>query len=172
MLNPREFYMKGKAVMDCLIRPAVERDFDGLNALFEEIDEHHRKALPHIFRKPGGPARKRDLIMGILADKDAVIFIAEIQNQIVGLVHAFVRSYPEIPIRMPSRICEIDSLIVKDSYRRRGVGEALMKKVHQWAVQMRLERLELNVWDFNQGAKDFYREIDYKPAIIRMWKQL
>jgi GNAT superfamily N-acetyltransferase len=156
--------------MDFLIRAAVEKDYEGLNVLFEEIDEYHRKALPQIFRKPDGPARKLDYIAGILSDQNSVIFIAEIQNQIIGLVHAFIRSYPEISIRIPSRICETDSLIVKDKYRRSGIGKALMEKVQQWAVQMQVDRLELTVWDFNKEAKNFYRELDYEPAIIKMWK--
>jgi hypothetical protein len=63
--------------MDFSIRPAVKEDYAGLNVLFEELDEHHRKALPRIFRKPDGPARMQDFLLGVLADPDAAIFIAE-----------------------------------------------------------------------------------------------
>lgn len=50
--------------MDFSIRRAKEADFAGLNALFEEIDEYHRNALPHVFRKPDGRARTREFISG------------------------------------------------------------------------------------------------------------
>ena len=156
--------------MDFSIRPAAENDYEGLNVLFEEIDEHHRKALPQIFRKPDGPARTRDFLSGVLADQNAVIFLAETQDQIIGLIYAYIRSIPEIPIRIPCRVGEVDHLIVMNRYRRYGVGKALMEMVHQWADQMKLDRLELSVWDFNEGARDFYRELDYKPAFMRMWK--
>jgi GNAT superfamily N-acetyltransferase len=133
--------------MDFSIRQAAEKDYAGLNVLFEEIDEYHREALPQIF---------------------AVIFMAETQNLIIGLVYAYIRSIPEIPIRIPCRVGEIDQLIVKQEYRRYGVGKSLMERVHQWADQMELVRLELSVWNFNKGARDFYRALNYEPAFIRM----
>jgi ribosomal protein S18 acetylase RimI-like enzyme len=156
--------------MDFLVREATEKDYQALNSLFEELDVYHRKALPHVFRKPDGPARTRDFISGIFADKNAVIFIAEIQDQIIGLVHAYIRTIPEIPIRIPCRAGEIDNIVVKREYRRHGVGKALMKMAHQWANRMKLDRLELSVWDFNEEARNFYRAMDYGPAFIRMWK--
>jgi GNAT superfamily N-acetyltransferase len=156
--------------MDFSIRQATEKDYEGLNALFEEIDEHHRKALPRIFRKPDGPARSRDFLSAVLADQNAVIFIAEIQDRIIGLIYAYIRSIPDIPIRIPRRVGEIDQLIVRHEYRRCGVGKTLMETIHQWAGHMKLDRLELSVWDFNRGARDFYRELGYEPAFIRMSK--
>jgi diamine N-acetyltransferase len=156
--------------MDFSIRKAEEKDFAGLNALLEEIDEHHRKALPQVFRKPDGPARTRDFLSGVLADENAVILVAEIQNQIIGLVYTYVRSIPDIPIRIPCRAGEIDMIVVAEKYRRCGAGKALMESAHQWAGRMKLDRLELSVWDFNKGARNFYQEQDYEPAFTRMWK--
>lgn len=159
-------------MMDLLIRQATEKDFMGLNALYDEIDEHHRKELPHIFKKPEGPARTRDFLSGVLADPSAVIYIAEVSSQIIGLVHAYVRVLPEIPIRISCRAGEVDSLIVKKEYRRHGVGIALMERVHKWADEMKLDRLELSVWDFNTGAQTFYQELKFKPAFHRLWRYL
>jgi GNAT superfamily N-acetyltransferase len=163
---------EGYTEMNLSIRQAAERDYTGLNALFEEIDEYHRKALPQIFRKPNGPARTRKFIAGVLADQHAVIFIAETRARIIGLVHAYFRVIPDIPIRIPCRAGDVDAIIVMQKYRRHGVGKALMERVNQWAGQMRLDRLELSVWDFNKGARDFYRELDYTPAFARMWKKM
>jgi diamine N-acetyltransferase len=156
--------------MDFSIRQAAERDYVGLNALFEEIDTHHREALPQVFRKPDGPARTREFLSGILADPNALIFIAENQDRIIGLVYAYIRDIPETAIRIPCRVGEIDHIIVTQKYRRYGVARALMARAHQWAAEMKLDRLELSVWDFNQRARDFYRELDYEPAFLRMWK--
>jgi diamine N-acetyltransferase len=157
-------------MLDFSIRLVTKNDYAELNTLFEELDEYHRKALPQIFRKPDGSARSWDFLQGVLADQNAVIFIAEIQNLIIGLVYAYVRSIPEIPIKIPSRAGEIDQIIVRQEYRRYGVGKALMERIHQWADQMKLERLELSVWNFNKEAQDFYQELDYEPAFVRMWK--
>jgi len=156
--------------MDFSIRPAAETDYVGLNGLFEELDEHHREALPHVFRKPDGPPRTKDFLSGVLADQNAVIYIAETDDQIIGLVYAYVRSIPGIPIRIPCRVGEVDQIIVRQKYRRHGVGKALMQRVDRWACQMKLDRLELSVWNFNEEAREFYRELRYETAFIRMWK--
>ena len=99
-----------------------------------------------------------------------MIFIAENQDQIIGLVYAYLRSVPEIPIRIPIRAGEVDQLIVRKNCRYRGVGHALMERIHRWAGQMKLDRLEISVWEFNQATLDFYRNLDYEPAFHRMWK--
>jgi GNAT superfamily N-acetyltransferase len=156
--------------MDFSIRTAAEKDYEGLNALFEEIDEHHRNALPQVFKKVDGPARARDFLCGVMADPNAVIFVAEIQERIIGLAHVFVRPIPEIPILIPYHTGEVDTIIVAHHYRGCGIGKALMEKVEQWAGQLKLERLELSVWNFNKEARDFYQELSYEPAVIRMWK--
>jgi GNAT superfamily N-acetyltransferase len=156
--------------MSFSIRRATENKYEAMNVLLEEIDAYHREALPHVFRKPDGPARTREFMATALADENAVIFLAENHDQIIGLLYAYVRSIPDIPIRIPCRAGEIDMIVVAEKYRRHGVGKALMETAHQWAGQMKLDRLELSVWTFNQGAQDFYLELDYKPAFIRMWK--
>lgn len=52
----------------------------------------------------------RDFLFEVLADQDAVIFIAESQDQIIGLAYGYVRSLSEIPIRIPSPVGEVDHL--------------------------------------------------------------
>jgi GNAT superfamily N-acetyltransferase len=154
------------------IRKATKKDYSGMEALFAEIDTHHREALPQVFRKPGGPARTKDFLYAVLADRESVIFIAESDDRIIGLVYACIRKYPDTPIRVPYRTGEIDQLIVNKKYRRYGIGKALMEKAEQWASEMKLDRLELSVWDFNQSARFFYQDLGYAPVFHRMWKIL
>ena len=155
---------------DFLIRSATQADCEGIEVLIEEIDAYHRAALPQVFRKPNDPQRTRDFLSSALSNPDAVIFIAGYQDKIVGLVYAYVRALPESPIRIPSRVGEVDQIVVTKECRRNGVGKALMEKVHQWADEMKLDRLELSVWDFNQGAWAFYRTLGYATTFHRMWK--
>ena len=156
--------------MNFLIRPAAETDYHGLEILFEEIDAYHRNALPRVFRKPEGSWRTPNFLLDVLADPNAVIFAAGCGNQIIGLLYAYIRVTPEIPIRVPCGVGEVDQLVAMERYRRCGVGKALMERAHQWAGEMRLDRLELSVWNFNTGALAFYRALGYEPAFHRMWK--
>ncbi len=157
--------------IDFSIRKATRKDYSGMEALFAEIDAHHREVLPQVFRKASGPARTKDFLYAVLADRESVIFVAESDDRIIGLVYACVRKFPDTPIRVPCRMGEVDQLIVTKKYRRYGVGKALMEKAEQWADDMKLDRLELSVWDFNHSARFFYQEIGYEPAFHRMWKK-
>ena len=54
------------------------------------------------------------------------------------------------------------------SARRMGVGKALMERVNQWAKERELESVQLTVWDFNQGAIEFYKALGYDTVRLTM----
>jgi ribosomal protein S18 acetylase RimI-like enzyme len=158
--------------MDLHIREAAGSDYDALRALFEEVDSLHRTNLPHIFQKPAGLVRDRSYVLGLIADKSVGLFVAEIDEQLAGLVCVFIRQPLEVPILVPRRYAVIDSLVVKDAFRRAGLGRALMERAQQWAVAQGADSVELNVWEFNQGAIAFYRTLGYQTASRRMSQRL
>ena len=51
----------------------------------------------------------------------------------------------------------LEDLFVRDAYRGRGLGKALMRHLAQRCVDEQLGRLEWSVLDWNQPAIDFYR---------------
>ena len=147
----------------------------GLCEIFAEVDALHCEALPHVFQKPPGPARTRAYIrrllqsVGVLADEDAMIFVAQSGDDVVGLVKASIREAPDYSIMVPRRYAEIGTLAVKEGFRRSGVGRALMEEVHRWARDRGANQVELIVWEFNQGARIFYETLGYRTSSRRMW---
>ncbi|HAL62375.1 MAG TPA: N-acetyltransferase [Chloroflexi bacterium] len=158
--------------MDFSIREATREDYERLCELFAEGDTLHREALPHVFREPDGPARTKEFISGIIANEDAVLFVAERDGEIIGLVYILVRETPDIPIMVPRRYAVIDDLIVRKDSRRFGVGRALVERAHRWAVDKQVTQVELNVWEFNQTAIAFYEKLGYRTASRKMWRSL
>ena len=51
----------------------------------------------------------------------------------------------------------LEDLFVRDAYRGRGLGKALMRHLAQRCVDEQLARLEWSVLDWNKPAIDFYR---------------
>lgn len=47
-----------------------------------------------------------------------------------------------------------------------------MEKAHEWAVAEGAESIELNVWEFNQEAAEFYKTLGYETASRKMNKRL
>jgi len=154
------------------IRQATAKDYDALCDIIDQVDTLHRDRMPHIFQKPPGPVRDREYILGLLADDDVGLFVAEIEGQVAGFVHALVRDTPPWPVLVPRRRAFIDSLAVGQQFRRRGIGRALMNQAHKWAMAKGAVDVELNVFEFNQPALTFYRALGYETSTRRMVRDL
>ena len=158
--------------MEFSIREANQEDYKGLCGVFAEGDALHCDALPHVFREPDGPVRTEEYISGIIADENAALFVAESDGQIIGAVHIFVREAPDIPIVVLRWYAVIDNLVVMKRFHRSGVGQSLVEEAQRWAVDKKLNQVELNVWEFNKGAIAFYEELGYRTASRKMWRSL
>jgi len=158
--------------MNFFIREATEQDYEALSNIFTEADAMHSRALPHIFTSPKGLARSKELISDIIADENGALFVAEHSEQIIGLIHVLIRESADISLMIKRRYAYIGSVAVAKEFRGSAVGKALMKKAEQWAIQKGVPQFELNVWDFNQGAKAFFQRLGYTTLRHGMWKSV
>jgi diamine N-acetyltransferase len=147
--------------MDIRIRQAVPQDYEALLPLFEDIDALHRQQHPERFQKPAGPARDRDVFLTALADEQVGFFVAEVSGELVGHLHVVVRETPPLPVLKPRHVAYINEIVVKAAYRGRGVGRLLMAQAEAWAKTNGATAIELGVYEFNQEAQAFYRDLGY-----------
>ena len=153
------------------IREAVASDYDELCDVFDEGDALHRENLPRVFQKPMGAPRSRDYVLGLIADERVGFFVAQAGDRLAGLVCVRLREAPELPICVRRRYAVIDNVVVKEAFRRAGVGRALVERAREWAVAKGADSIELNVWEFNQEAIAFYRALGYETASRKMSKR-
>jgi ribosomal protein S18 acetylase RimI-like enzyme len=158
--------------MDLTIRAARARDYDQLCQLIDEVDALHRDNQPHVFRKPSGPVRDKGYILDLIAQEHMRLLVAEVAGQLVGFLHILVTDAPDIPICVPRRYALVDNLVVSASWRRAGIGQALMQEASQWAAAKGAVEIELTVYDFNREAIAFYRSLGYETFSHRMRKSL
>lgn len=158
--------------MTLTVREAVASDYDDLCALFDEGDALHRENLPRVFRKPQGAIRSREYVLDLISDEAVGFFVAQSGDRLVGLICVAIRESPDFPIFVPRRYAVIDNVVVRKTFRRAGVGRALMERAQAWAVAHAAESIELNVWEFNQEAVEFYRTLGYATVSRKMWKRL
>ena len=162
------------------IRAATKRDYDALNQIIDHVDALHREHLSHIFQKPDGPPRDREYILGVLADESYGLFVAETEGPVpshaegpvLGFVQLAVRDALPIPILVPRRVAVVENLAVREDVRRAGIGRALMRRAQRWAEELGAAEIELNVYEFNQAAIDFYHSLGYATSSRRMSKRL
>ncbi len=158
--------------MEISVRKATADDYDSLCELFDEMDALHRDHLPRIFQLPGGPAREKDYYLGLIADENAALLVAQAGGEAVGLVHAVVREPPAIPIFVPRRYAIVDEIVVKSGFQNRGIGRRLMDEIQAWAVAKGATSIELNVYEFNATAVSFYESLGYQTLSRKMSREL
>lgn len=171
--------------MTVAIREATLLDYEALCRLFEDVDRAHRAALPDLFRKPSGPARDFVYIRALIADPDHGVIVAEDKDDhispsgegrsgegLIGCVVVMARESPDVPILVPIRYAMIDTLVVAQARRGSGVGRRLMAEAESWARRKGISRVELNVFEFNKGARAFYGNLGYTTLSRRLVKRL
>jgi ribosomal protein S18 acetylase RimI-like enzyme len=159
-------------MIEITTRTATAQDYDDLCRIIDQVDALHRENVPHVFRKPDGPVRERTYILGLLADTDHGLFVAEVEGQVAGFVHVTVWDTPPIPILVPRRLAIVDNLAVSRDQRRLGIGRALMQEAQRWAIEQGAAEIELNVFEFNQPAMAFYQSLGYETLRRRMGRRL
>ena len=155
-----------------MIREAHPQDLEGIYAIFSLADALHREAHPEIFQVTTQISSiKSYLLDAILAD-DGVIFVGEVQGEVIGAIIAWVRQPADYPILKKRNFVSVDNLVVAVDYREMGVGKALMEKIHLWAQNRQIKEIQLTVWDFNAEAIAFYEKLGYHALHHRLRKEL
>jgi ribosomal protein S18 acetylase RimI-like enzyme len=154
------------------LREAGPQDIEGVFSVLGETQLLHMIAHPEIYQAPKNIKPILDYLKESVFDPNAVIFLAEEGDEILAAIHCRIQSSSENPVLTPRKFALIENIAVASAHRRRGIGEALMKRAEQWAKALGASSIELTVWDFNQTAKDFYRQLDYQPIHQRMSKEL
>jgi GNAT superfamily N-acetyltransferase len=90
---------------------------------------------------------------GFGADPKFVLWVAEEKNEIVGMALCYWRYSTW---KGPSFYLE--DLVVRESHRRRGIGDVLFEEVKQYAAEHNAKRLEWQVLDWNKPAIEFYKK--------------
>lgn len=89
-------------------------------------------------------------------------FVAEVDNQIVGAALIYFRFST-----WTGKTVHLEDLIVKQSMRGKGVGQALYTKVMEFASDHDVKRVEWVVLDWNEGAIAFYEKSGAK--MLKDW---
>jgi len=154
------------------IREAFRGDTDLLYEIFSEVDHMHRDAHPEIFRKAKNPEHIKAYYLQCIKKTDVVILVAEWKSEIVGAIICTLDVTSDIPVRVPRKYACIENITVSKICRKQGIGKSLIEAAQAWAEYRGATMMELTVWEFNQGAKNFYKKQGYQPTRSKMVKDL
>jgi len=146
---------------------ANEEDIPEIIELWKELIDYHKDIDLFFKRREDAHLNYESFISELMRSEDTKIFVAKEENIVVGYVLAKIDFYP--PVYLYERHGEIYDLIVKSTYRGRGIGSDLLSKAIEWFNSLGLERVEVNLVTQNKVASTFYLKHGFKDYMQKLY---
>jgi len=150
------------------IRNAVLPDIPAIQVLYRELDRHHVDLLPGTFRPVEGDIRSDDAIAKWIGSEDHIYLVAEADDGIVGFISVAIKSRASLPMYHPNRYGLIEEAVVTTTHRRTGVGKKLFNAAIDWMRAQGLQSVQVQVWNANSKAVEFYSRQGFNSIYTRM----
>ena len=144
-----------------IIRFAKENELVRVNELRKQVNDLHVEGKPEVF-KAGFNDELRDHVYDIWNDPEQEIVVADSDGIICGfaVLHHIVK--PATPFMYERDFMDVDEFCVDKEYRRQGVASEIITFIRKYAKEKGFNRIELNMWEFNQDALAFYEAVGFK----------
>lgn len=154
------------------IRPYSAEDVASCRACIVELQEAERLIEPRL--------RHGDAIADAYIEKihercrlySGRIFVAEIDDDVAGLVVVFARVPYEELDEPPGEYAIVAELVVRIPFRSRGVGAALLQAGEQYARETGASELRIGVLSGNVDARRLYLREGFAPHLETLSKIL
>ena len=154
--------------MGITVRRAETGDNGRIIELLLQIADVHHRGRPDIF-KGGAKKYGRDEFDAILEDPDRPVFVAADEGgSVLGYCFCMVVRYSAHAVFNDSSMLYIDDFCVDADCRGQGIGHILFEEVKKYARQIGVYLIDLNVWEFNEGAIKFYESCGFTMQRRRM----
>lgn len=143
------------------VRFAKENELPRVNEIRKQVNDIHVEGKPEIF-KPGFTEELQNHIYTIWNDPRQKIVVAESDGNVCGFAVLNHITKPENPFMYERDYLDIDEFCVDESFRRQQVAAGMISFIKEYAKQQGFDRIELNMWEFNRGALEFYEAVGFK----------
>lgn len=151
-----------------MVRFAEEKDLDEINELRKQVNDIHVEGRPDMF-KAGFGTEIRDFVKIIMNGENSDVIVAERNGIICGMVCVDYVNKPESPYSKARSFYHVQEIAVDAKYRRQGVAKELLEFMIEDAKKKKLGKIELDVWEFNNSAIEFYQAVGFRPT--RRWME-
>ncbi|MCR5045369.1 MAG: GNAT family N-acetyltransferase [Treponema sp.] len=146
-----------------MIRRAQEKDLQRVNDLLHQVLEVHADGRPDIFIH-GTKKYSDEELLKIFEDDKRPVFVYEDDG---GIVQAYAfcifEETKNVANLRDMLTLYIDDICVDQNCRGQGVATKVFEHVKKFAQEKNCNRITLNVWEMNPGARKFYEAMGMKP---------
>ena len=138
------------------VRRAEIKDIPRLEEILYQVHDVHARVRPDLFI-PGKKKYTAEELEALIGSEDTIIFVCtDDTGLIMGYAFCMDKTYPD-------KMLYIDDLCVDEKFRGKHVGRILCEYVKEYAKEKGYQRITLNVWEFNTGARAFYDALGFEP---------
>ena len=157
-----------------MVRRANKNDIGRIIELLHQVDMVHHVLRPDLF-KPNTTKYNEQELEALMGDDSKPIFVFEAeapspngasasakgQNRSLILGHAFclITEVRDDKLLQDIKTLYIDDICVDEKARGKHVGKALYEFVRDYAKSIGCNNITLNVWEGNDAALSFYRNM-------------
>lgn len=146
--------------MDFEVRYAALSDLPQVNVLRKQVNDLHAHGRPDIFRNDFCDAMQKRLYDQFAAE-DSDVIVAVQGETVCGFAMVEYIHRPESPYCHPRSFYRVEEFGVDAAFRRQGVATALIAFCREEARKKGFHRMELDMWEFNEGALKFYESVGF-----------
>ncbi len=143
-----------------MIRRAEIKDIPGIISLLHQVNMVHHVLRPDLF-KPYTTKYNEQELEALIGDDSKPIFVFE-DGAVLGHAFCMITEAKEDKLLQDIKTLYIDDICVDENARGKHVGKALYEYVRDYAQSIGCNNITLNVWDGNDAALNFYRNMGMK----------
>ena len=144
-----------------MIRFAKPEDLARVNELRAQVHSVHAKGRPDVFYEESGPELKA-YAETFLTEENKALIVAELDGTVCGFACVELMTKPASLTCRERDYYAVHEFGVDENLRRSGVGKALIAFIKADAKEKGYDRIELNMWEFNESALRFYESVGFK----------
>ena len=143
-----------------MIRKATTEDIKALTKLLYQADAVHNGIRPDLF-KSDTPKYNEQELEAIINDSTKPIFVYD-DGEVVGHAFCQITEVKNHRLLQDIKTLYIDDICVDESARGKHIGKALFEYVRDYAKSIGCYNITLNVWEGNDPAMAFYKNMGMK----------
>ena len=143
-----------------MIRRAEIKDIPGVISLLHQVNMVHHVLRPDLF-KPYTTKYNEQELEALIGDDNKPIFVFD-NGEVLGHAFCMITEVKGDKLLQDIKTLYIDDICVDENARGKHIGKALYEYVRDYAQSIGCNNITLNVWDGNDAALSFYRNMGMK----------
>ena len=143
-----------------MIRRAEIKDIPGIIELLHQVNMVHHVLRPDLF-KPYTTKYNEQELEALIGDDSKPIFVFE-DGGVLGHAFCMITEVKGDKLLQDIKTLYIDDICVDENARGQHVGKALYEYVRDYATSIGCNNITLNVWEGNDAALSFYKNMGMK----------